>query len=222
LEIKVIIFLLLSYFVGAIPTGFIAFKIRYKKDIREVGSGNIGFANVLRTAGPVLGGIVLLCDAGKAFTATYFFSHFFPSVTLFKIIFGIAVITGNILNPFLRFKGGKGVGAALGVTLAIAPCATIGGLIVFTITVLLSRYISLGSISAITVYTFLSFIFYRLGSSSGEHKIELFSTEAFGRGEAYSFYFSLILFILIVIRHISNIKRLIKGEENKIEFRKKQ
>jgi len=219
---KTLIFFVLSYFIGAIPSGYIAFKLRYKKDIRQYGSGNIGFANVLRTAGSVLGFIVLLCDAGKAFAASYFFSHFFQSVALHKIIFGLAVITGNILNPFLRFKGGKGVGAALGVTIAIAPCATIGGLLVFTITVILSRYISLGSILAITVYTFLTFIFYRLGSGLSVYQIELFTREAFGGGEIYSFSFSLFLFILIIIRHISNIKRLVKGEENKIEFRKKQ
>lgn len=193
-----------SYLVGAVPTGYLLTKIMHKKDIREYGSGNIGFANVLRTVGVVTGILVLVVDTGKAFLATYYFSRLFEEATPYQLLFGIAVILGNIFNPFLKFRGGKGVSAGLGVALAINPFSVIFSLLAFLITVRITKYISLGSLIAATVYLISNMIFY-----------------VFIEYDIYSAVFGILIFCAILLRHISNIKRLIQGEEDKIGTKKK-
>lgn len=201
--IKFIPFLFLSYIIGGIPTGYLAVKITQKKDIRNCGSGNIGFTNVLRTAGPVLGSLVMVIDTGKAFFTAYCFSNLFETPSLYRLIFGITVIIGNIFNPFLKFKGGKGVAAGLGVALAISPVPVIFSVAAFSITILISRYISLGSLTAASVFLISNILYH---SYAGKNW--------------WAVIFSGLLFIVIVFSHTSNIKRLLRGEENKIGKRK--
>lgn len=200
---KAIIFFILSYLVGTIPTGYLLLKLTRKEDIRNLGSGNIGFTNVLRVAGLFSGIVVLVIDTGKAFTAVYFLSNYFETPSLFRLLFGISVILGNTFNPFLKFKGGKGVAAGLGVALAMNPYSAIFCVTAFSVVVLISRYISLGSLTAAAVFLISNIIFHRY------HEKNL-----------WAIIFALLLFIAIYIRHISNIKRLFKGEENKIGKRK--
>jgi len=194
---------IVSFFIGGIPTGYLLVKLLKKRDIRDYGSGNIGSTNVFRTEGALLGIIVLIVDAGKAFATTYFFSCFFSSVSLFRLLLGITVILGNIFTPFLKFKGGKGVGAGLGVALAINPFSALCALCAFAITVKLSKYVSLGSLASATVFILSSWLFY-----------------VYANYDIYSLLFSILIFIAIVIRHIPNIKRLIHGKENKIGEKK--
>lgn len=205
---KTILFIILSYLVGGIPSGYIIFKIFKNDDIRKYGSGNIGFANVLRTAGPVIGFSVLILDAGKAFLATYYFSTFFPNESLYRLIFGLCTILGNVFNPFLRFKGGKGVGTALGVTSAINPIALVFALPIFIIVLFSTKYVSVSSMSAVGTYMVVTIIFYFTEIISKLEK------------DIYPLIFSVILFLIVILRHISNIKRLIKGEEIKIAIKK--
>jgi glycerol-3-phosphate acyltransferase PlsY len=193
------VLVLASFLIGGIPTGYLIVQLFKSRDIRDYGSGNIGFSNVWRTEGLVLGLLVLAIDVGKAFTVTYFFSFFFVQTSLFRLILGIAVILGNIFTPFLKFRGGKGVATSLGVAIALNPYASLCALVVFVITVKLSRYMSLGSLIAVFVYTLASFIFYATGYS-----------------DIYTVVFAALIFVAIVVRHISNIKRLIHGQENKI------
>jgi glycerol-3-phosphate acyltransferase PlsY len=200
---KVLLLSVVSYFIGGIPTGYIIFWVAKKEDIRNLGSGNFGFSNVVRAAGPLLGALVLIIDAGKAFTITYYFSSFFENPNFYKLLFGLIAILGNIFTPFLKFKGGKGVAAGLGVALAISPYAVGISLIVFTLTVFLSRYFSLGSLAAAFVFLISNILFF-----------------LFSGNDIYVVVFSVLLFLAIVIRHISNIKRLINGEENKIGKKK--
>jgi len=197
--LKIILLFIFSFLIGGIPTGYIIVKVFKKKDIRQFGSGNIGFANVLRTAGVLMGVVVLLIDTGKAYLATYYFSNFLEPVTLYRLIFGLTVILGNIFNPFLKFKGGKGVAAGLGVALTISPIGVIFSIIMFLIILMIFRYMSLGSITAVATFLICNIVFYFIG------KVDI-----------YAVIFSIILFISISLRHNSNIKRLIKGEENKI------
>jgi glycerol-3-phosphate acyltransferase PlsY len=192
-----------AFLIGGFPTGYIAVRVIRKKDIREYGSGNIGFTNVFRTEGWQLGVLVLAIDVLKGFLTTFFLSSFFVNHELFRVLIGISVIAGNIFTPFLKFRGGKGVATSLGVTLAINPYASLGALCSFLITVKLSRYVSLGSMVAATVYAGASALFYILSGY-----------------DLYALIFAALLFIVIIIRHISNIKRLINGRENRIEFRK--
>ncbi len=201
---KTIFLCILAYLIGGIPSGFICVKVFHKKDIREYGSGNIGFTNVLRTVGMLTGIAVLVLDTGKAYAVAFFFPLFYDDPYLYRLIFGILVILGNIFNPFLRFKGGKGVGSGLGVALSISPFSALFSIAVFLIVVKVSRYVSLGSLSAAAIFILSCLIFY-----------------TYAGADPYSVVFAGLLFCAIVIRHLSNIKRLIRGEENKIGSRPK-
>jgi glycerol-3-phosphate acyltransferase PlsY len=119
---------------------------------------------------------------------------------LFRVLLGITAITGSVFTPFLGFRGGKGVGSGLGAALAVNPLAVLVSLAVFGITVLSSRFVSLGSLAAAATLALSSFLLYRFS----------------GLGDVYGFAFSLLLFTVIVLRHTANIKRLVHGEENRI------
>ena len=194
-----LIAIVIAYLLGSLPTAVWAGKIFHGIDVREHGSGNIGFANVLRTAGPLWGVLALFLDAGKAFIAAFFLSRLYDQQMLFRLLFGLTVIAGNVLNPFFGFKGGKGVGTGLGVAAAMSPFALLVALLSFGGTLALSRYVSLSSLVASTVFICADALRYR-----------------YGRGNMYSLFFASALFAVVVVRHISNIKRLLKGEENKI------
>jgi len=198
------ILIFLSFMIGSIPTGYILVKTVRKHDIRESGSGNIGFTNVLRNEGIVLGTIVLVVDVAKAFAAPFFFSSITSNPPLYRLLMGIAVILGNIFTPFLRFKGGKGVASGLGVALAVNPPAALIALCIFGIVVKITRYISLGSLSAAGGFALSSVILYAVSSYG-----------------VYSLIFGLLIFFVVTVRHISNIKRLLQGRENKIGKEKK-
>ena len=201
--LKSITLFIAAYFIGAIPSGYIITKVFHKKDIRQYGSGNIGFTNVLRTFGVLTGFVVLIIDAGKGFAVTYFIPQLFENVALFRLLFGITVILGNIFTPFLRFKGGKGVGTGLGVAFAINPFSLLFALVGFAVAVLSTKFVSLGSLLASAIYLASNTAFYLKAGK-----------------DVYSFLFALLLFVLIVLRHSSNIKRLLHGEENKIGIKK--
>lgn len=190
----------ISFIIGGIPTGYLVVKLLKKKDVRKYGSGNIGFANVWRVAGIHTGISVLLIDAGKAFLSTYYFSNLYQSPPLYRLLFGLTVITGNIFNPFLKLKGGKGVATGVGVAFAVSPLSVLYGLSVFLITLSISRYVSLGSLAGVSIFTISNISYYFIYTNR----------------EPYPVIFSILLFMVVFLRHTSNIKRLIKGEENKI------
>ena len=201
--IKVTYLLILSFLIGGIPTGYLITKVVHKKDLRNIGSGNIGFANVVRTAGLFSGIVVLVVDSGKAFCAAYYLSRLFDEVFLYRLLFGITLILGNIFTPFLKFKGGKGVAAGLGVALAFSPYSVLFSLGAFLFTILITQFISLGSLIAAAIFAASNILFY-----------------VYAGKDVYSVLFSALLFLAIVIRHTSNIKRLIRGEENKFGNKK--
>jgi acyl phosphate:glycerol-3-phosphate acyltransferase len=209
--------LILSYLIGGIPTGYILLKVGKNLDIRSHGSGNIGFANVIRTAGPFWGFVVLLVDAGKAFAAVFFFARLLsrfsdPSigeVLLFRVLFGAAAIAGNILNPFLSFRGGKGVGTGLGVALAVSPFPLIASLLVFGATLAAFRYVSLSSLAASLVFFGVNAALFLSPDASLPFGAAL-------NRDVYALVFAGVLCAVIIIRHASNIGRLLNGEENKL------
>ncbi len=194
---------ILAFLIGGIPSGYIIVKVLKKRDIRDFGSGNIGFSNVYRTEGFVPGALVLFIDVTKAFLVTFLFSNFFSIVILFRLLLGITVILGNIFTPFLKFKGGKGVGTSFGVALALNPFAALCALCAFLLAVILTRYMSVGSLVGVTVYVVTSYLFYE-----------------YANFDLYSLVFSVLVFFAIFLRHISNIKRLLHGQENRIRSEK--
>ena len=193
--------LVLPYFLGAIPTGYIIVKSRKNIDIRTVGSGNIGATNVKRVLGMKWFVIVLILDALKGFVPVFVlgsvFGAKFPWV---PVVAGIAAVLGHTFTIFLKFKGGKGVATALGVFLALSPAATITAFIVFTVTVLFFRYISAGSVLAALL---LPVFVLNYGEGGFWNLVQITS---------------ILVAAFVIYKHKDNIKRLIDGTESKFEF----
>ncbi|MEO0087418.1 MAG: glycerol-3-phosphate 1-O-acyltransferase PlsY [candidate division WOR-3 bacterium] len=197
LEILAIIFssLFIGFLVGGIPFGYLIPKVFKKIDIRNYGSRNIGFTNVYRTLGYLYGIPVLILDISKGFFITYFSKE----LSLLPLLVGIGAILGHLFTPYLRFRGGKGVATTIGVLLALAPRNLIFSLIIFLIILIIFSYMSLASISlALTLP--LSFL--------------LFKPQNF----IIPFFFTIIS-LLIILKHIPNIKRLLRKEEPKFRLK---
>lgn len=206
-------YLIFAYILGSISFAWIMAKVFKNIDIRKCGSGNPGATNVYRTISKPLGVVTLILDVLKGFFPVYFVTYLWnfnmdkgivvaDSVVYYTIIVALLVILGHIFSIFLNFKGGKGVAVGLGVFLAINPVATLISLSVFIIVVLLTKYVSLSSICA---------------SITLPIGIYLFNKYNIIQSNSYEFlFFSIIVVLLVIVRHIGNIKRLLTGTENKI------
>lgn len=193
MNIEIILCFLASYIIGAIPFGYIIAKLR-GIDIQKQGSGNIGATNVFRTLGPTLGIIVFILDALKGTLAVIIANSFFHDP--FWIIFCAALaILGHMFPIFLGFKGGKGAATGVGVLLGLDWRIFIICFILVAAIILLTRYVSLASITVPIITTLLMYLF--------DKPLPYTAATA-------------IMALVIIIKHRSNIKRLIKGEERKI------
>jgi glycerol-3-phosphate acyltransferase PlsY len=139
--------ILMGYGVGSLPLGYLVANRAKGVDLRRVGSGNVGAANVYRTAGLALALIVVLVDVAKG-ASSVFFAARLTTGAADPIAAGVAAIIGHVYPVWLRFHGGKGVATACGVFWMLAPLATAVSATVFVIVVWLTRYVSLGSIVA--------------------------------------------------------------------------
>ena len=203
MEISVIIFI--SYICGSIPFGLILTKAFLKKDIRNVGSGNIGATNVLRGGNKFLGYLTLLLDIMKAAIPVLYFKNNVPE---FVYISGLSAIIGHIFPIWLKFKGGKGVATYLGILLALS--VQLGFLFMFTwlVVSLIFKYSSLSSMfSSLTVFVVTLIKETTLQSIGStiyiEEKIKLIL---------------FIFFILIMFTHKKNISNLKNKTEHKIKI----
>ncbi len=208
-----VVVFLISFFFGSIPWGVIISKIMINKDIRTIGSGNTGATNALRAMGKQGGLIVFLLDFFKGVVAAFLSGYIYSLCAqligvdpdLMRVVSAFSVLScilGHIFSPWLNFKGGKGVSVAFGsVFFTLGIPATLAAFAVFVVVVLLTRYVSLGSIIA-------SLAAIALG-------IFLYGTET-----AFVIIHTLS-FLIIISAHHENIARLIKGEENKLSFSKK-
>jgi glycerol-3-phosphate acyltransferase PlsY len=197
--------LLGAYLLASIPFGFIISKRVAKLDITKAGSGNIGAANVSREIGLKWGILTLLADALKGFMPVVLSHYLLGSTMEMKEALGgsvgIVALLGNQFSIYNRFKGGKGVATSLGIFLAISPISCLFSGIAFLTFVSVFRYISLGSIvGALTMPIWL----YSMGHSS------ILIIE------------STIISLLITVKHIGNIRRLIKGDEIRWQIKKSQ
>jgi glycerol-3-phosphate acyltransferase PlsY len=196
---------LMGYLLGSKPTGFLVARAR-GVDIRTVGSGNIGATNAFRVLGTGLGVFVLLMDAFKGFVAVklaILIATFLPNapVEYLKITAGICAILGHNFTCWLHFKGGKGIATSAGVLLALVPWALAITLSIFIILFLTTRYVSVGSIAAAFTLPFATWFTTR---DTGLTVV----TGAMGA--------------LAILKHRKNIQRLLKGTENRIQFKKKE
>jgi glycerol-3-phosphate acyltransferase PlsY len=187
----------IAYSIGSIPFGYIIVKTKLGKDVRAAGSGSTGATNVLRSAGPVGGILTFLCDVGKGTVAVLIAKALSPTNDWIVATAAVLAILGHIFPVFLKFKGGKGVATGVGVYLAILPKAVGAVLVIFVLVVLLSRYISLGSIIATLAFPVVA---YWMGRNFLSFPVIL-----------GAFLGSL----LIVVMHYQNILRLASGTENK-------
>ena len=175
---------------GSIPFGLILTKIFLKKDIREIGSGNIGATNVLRTGNKTIGYLTLILDVIKAVIPVLYIKIKFPELIY---ISSLLVFIGHVFPVWLKFKGGKGVATYVGILFSINYILGIVFAFSWLIIFFISKYSSLGSIlSSLLIPIFIFF------NSSYENE-----------------YFFIIMFVLILYTHRENVKRLINKEESK-------
>jgi len=208
--LSIISITILSYLLGSIPFGIIICKLWKGIDIRGYGSKNPGATNVYRVIGPIPALIVLLLDISKGLIATLLISRIIIDQPVLNhkslmIIAGLVVILGHIFPIFAFFKGGKGVATGLGVLISLTPLELVLALLLFLIIVAITRYVSLGSLSsALVILLALIFEKYYLHRPVADELLIAV----------------LVLNIFIFYTHLSNIKRLLNGTENK--FGKKQ
>lgn len=202
--LNVLIMIALAYVVGSFPTSIIVGKLLRGIDIREHGSGNAGGTNVFRVLGAGPGIFVMLVDAFKGFAATYWVSKIGGAALepgLLMLLAGVAAIAGHIWTVFAGFRGGKGVGTAAGMLLALFPKALLVCLLIFGLMLLLTRIVSVSSMTAaVALPVTLSVFRYALG---WEVPTSLYV-------------FSFFAAALIIFTHRSNIRRLVNGTENRI------
>ena len=184
---------IISYLMGSIPFGFILTKIFLKKDIREIGSGNIGATNALRTGNKTIGYSTLVLDVLKAITPIIYVKIFYQD---FLYIASLCVFLGHVFPIWLKFKGGKGVATYVGILFAINIYFVIIFTISWFVTFFISKFSSLSSLvgaSSIPIYLLISAQFNQV-------------------------FFFVIMFILIFFTHRENIKRLKNKEETKTKI----
>ena len=203
------IFLLLvltSYLLGSFPTAVWVGKIFHGIDIREHGSNNAGATNTFRVLGNSWGWIVLIIDISKGYVAatiplflTDFYLGFKDEVLIYQLIAPFCVIVGHVFPVFANFRGGKGVATTLGIILAINLDTALISLAIFLIVFMLTSYVSLGAIIASVVFPFISFF-------------------AMKEDARIMIIFSILVALIVLFSHRKNINRLMRGEENKMNF----
>jgi acyl phosphate:glycerol-3-phosphate acyltransferase len=207
--------IVISYLVGSFPTSLVVTKLARGIDIRNHGSGNAGGTNVIRVLGWKAGVSVIAFDILKGYIATMVVTQLmtgpmpfanrtpFEDITVIRIIAGCAAIIGHVWTVFGSFRGGKGIATAGGVLIGLATIEMAVALGVFSVVFLLSRYVSLGSISAAMAFPLAMFFRHNLfhADLQGYHTL---------------IFFSIGISLLLLFNHRSNIKRLLSGTEHRL------
>jgi glycerol-3-phosphate acyltransferase PlsY len=206
--IKIILFCLLAYLIGSFSSAVWIGKWFFGIDVREHGSKNAGATNTFRVLGYKAGITVFVLDVLKSFLSVNFII-FIPEIIAnseifygIKILFGICAVIGHIFPLYTGFKGGKGVASMLGLVIALHPFAAGLTFAVFIFVFLITRIVSISSISAALAFPII--IYFLEKNNSLTLTI-----------------FSIVAAVIIIFTHKSNIKRIIAGKENKISFRNK-
>ena len=192
----IIAIIFISYFLGSIPTGFLFGKLLKNIDLRHIGSGSTGATNVLRNVGKWPAFFVFVIDVGKGLLAVKI-AEYYINQSLFAVMAGVSAISGHIWPIWLKGKGGKAVATGLGMFVALSWKVGFASLGVFLIILAKSKIVSLSSISAAFFLPLLMFL--DIGITNHPY-----------------FLVSLMISILVIWKHRTNIKRLLKGEESKI------
>jgi glycerol-3-phosphate acyltransferase PlsY len=197
----------MSYLLGSIPFGYLLVRTFRGEDIRHSGSGNIGATNVSRQS-PALGVLTLVLDAFKGTGAVwlaYFLSDRMSAGAPYYRVLPLAAffaVVGHMYPVWLKFRGGKGVATGLGSFAVIAPKAVLVAAGIFLVVVLLARYVSLASITAVAAFPVAAYFLHEFGDAPA----------ALGLMSLAS--------LLIIVKHHENIRRLLAGTENRIASRR--
>ncbi len=211
---SLLLIILLSYLIGSFPTSVVVGRMSKRIDIREHGSQNAGATNVLRILGWKAALVVIAVDVGKGILATALVSKtrvgpIGIDATLVQIIAGSSAVVGHIWTVLANFKGGKGVATAGGMIIALFPWAALICVMIFFAIAVPTRYVSVGSLTAVSSFPFVLMLLDRMLDRSVPNSVYVVSILVTG---------------LIVFAHRSNIRRLINGTENrfnKFQFRRK-
>ena len=196
--LQIAIAIVMGYLIGSIPTGYLIVKAKTGQDIRKVGSGSTGATNVKRVLGKKWFFIVMLLDAIKGaapVVLAILFLHAYSQYGITPVAAAVAVLLGHSKSVFLGFTGGKSVASGVGTILALNPLVGLSVAVIWGIITWVSKYVSLGSIIALAVSPFIMW--------------------AFKQPAGYIAYCALGA-VYIIWLHRENIKRLLKGEENKV------
>jgi acyl phosphate:glycerol-3-phosphate acyltransferase len=186
---------IVAYLLGSIPFGLVLTRLAGYGDIRAIGSGNIGATNVLRTGNKMLAALTVVFDCGKGAVAVLIGAQFGPDMA---VITGAAVFLGHLFPPWLGFKGGKGVATAGGVLLAIAWPVGLLTAAAWLIVAFALRYSSVAALIAGATAVIAGWLLL------DPQRAELIT----------------LIAVLVVVRHHTNIRRLLRGEESKIKLSK--
>ncbi len=212
--LSLLVILLISYFLGSIPGALWSSKALYGVDIRQYGSHNAGATNAFRVVGWPAGVLATIVDMGKGYlsagiVASYVRIDPLPALSVFGweapvlvgLLAGLAAIVGHMYPIFARFEGGKGVNTAAGILLALTPLTMLYTMAVFAAVLLSSRYVSLASItSAIAFPTLVAIRKYGMGADLDGSLLVI----------------GLLIGTAIIVAHRSNIRRLLRGNENRV------
>ncbi len=185
-----------AYFLGSVPFGILVARlIDQSVDLRETGSGNIGATNVARAVGKAGGILTLLLDVGKGIFAMSLANIVVEArVDLWLALAGAAVFLGHVFPVYMNFRGGKGVATSLGIVLFLSPVTAFLLVVLFSLVVYFTRYVSLGSLcAALALPPVMALL------ATSRHYVTL----------------SLVLTFLVIYTHRENIRRLLSGQEKK-------
>ncbi len=192
---NIILIFFLCYLLGAIPFSYITVRLATGKDIRDYGSGNVGATNAYRVAGIAWGVVSFALDFLKGFVAVSVLGHIADTGVSGLMAAASGVMLGHMFTVFLGFKGGKGAATGLGLMFSLTPLGAAAGLVVWAVTLFLTRIVSLSTILAAFIVAVLSFLLYN------QNEINIFIA---------------VMVSLVIFRHKSNIVRMFHGKENRI------
>lgn len=193
-----LIALIAAYLIGGIPFGYLLVRLKTGKDVRSMGSGNIGATNVLRTSGPIVGLATLLLDIAKGYFALWLAAWLTDNSIVWMSLAAVAVVLGHAYPALLRFQGGKAVACFVGAFAYLAPLPLLATAIVFVVVVAVSRHISLGSVLGAATFPLAVYLI--------QHPpLPILLAAIFGG-------------VFIIFRHKSNLERLRAGDESVFHF----
>jgi glycerol-3-phosphate acyltransferase PlsY len=184
-----------AYLIGSVPFSFLVARAFGVRDVRRVGSGNVGATNVLRSAGKAAGALALVLDVGKGAAATALAGLLAPDDAALPAAAAVAAVVGHMFPVWLRFEGGKGVATGLGALAPLAPTAALGAIAAFVVVALATRFVSLGSVAGAVVLAVVA-----VGR----------------RGPDPVAVAAVVSAALVVFRHRSNLRRILGGTESRV------